>query len=120
MFVKIAEISEIPAALPILEESDEREKLLLEAANERIGSDENLSKETEDEELEELTETPKASKKKLFFVFVCFVFGFILLVLLMSWFFGIGAFAAVKPQAVDRTAKTNSTNPAPVTEEEKL
>jgi hypothetical protein len=120
MSVKIAEISDIPAALPIAEESETREKLLLEAANERNGSDENLSKETEDEEFEELAETPKASKKKLFFVFVCFVFGFILLVLLMSWFFGIGAFAASKPQAVDRTAKTNSSNPAPVTEEEKL
>lgn len=120
MSVKIAEISDIPAALPISEEADEREKLLREAANERIGSDENLSKETEDEEFEELTETPKASKKKLFFVFLCFVFGFILLVLLMSWFFGIGAFAASKPQAVDRTAKTNSSNSAPVTEEEKL
>lgn len=120
MSVKIAEISDIPAALPILEESETREKLLLEAANERNDSDENLSKETEEEEFEELTETPKASKKKLFFAFVLFVFGFILLVLLMCWFFGIGAFAATKPQAVDRTAKTNSSNPAPVSQDEKM
>lgn len=120
MSVKIAEISDIPAALPIAEESETREKLLLEAANERIGTDENLSKETEDEEFEELAATPKASKKKLFFAFVLFVFGFILLVLLMCWFFGIGAFAASKPQAVDRTAKTNSSNPAPITQDEKM
>lgn len=120
MSVKIAEISDIPAALPIVEESGEREKLLLEAANERIGSEENLTNKPDEEDLEELAETPKASKKKLFFAFVLFGFGFILLVLLMSWFFGIGAFAATKPQAVDRTAKTNSSNPAPVTEEEKL
>lgn len=120
MSVKIAEISDIPAALPIAEESETREKLLLEAANERNGSDENLSNEIEDEELEELAETPKASKKKLFFAFVLFVFGFILLVLLMCWFFGIGAFAASKPQAVDRTAKTNSSNPAPVSQDEKM
>jgi hypothetical protein len=120
MSVKIAEISEIPAALPIAEGSETREKLLLEAANERIGSDENLSKETEDEEFEELVETPKASKKKLFFAFVLFVFGFILLVLLMCWFFGIGAFAASKPQAVDRTAKTNSLSVAPITQDEKM
>lgn len=120
MSVKIAEISDIPAALPIAEESETREKLLLEAANERNDSDENLSKETEDEEFEELAETPKASKKKLFFAFVLFVFGFILLVLLMCWFFGIGAFAASKPQAVDRTAKTNSSNPAPVSQDEKM
>ncbi len=120
MSVKIAEISDIPAALPIAEESETREKLLLEAANERIGTDENLSKETEDEEFEELAETPKASKKKLFFAFVLFVFGFILLVLLMCWFFGIGAFAASKPQAVDRTAKTNSSSPVPITQDEKM
>lgn len=117
MSVKIAEISDIPAALPIAEESDEREKLLREAASENDLANENLSNEIEEEEL---AETPKTSKKKLFFAFVLFVFGFILLVLLMCWFFGIGAFAATKPQAVDRTKQTNSSNPAPVTEEEKL
>lgn len=120
MSVEIAEISDIPAALPILEEADEREKLLREATDLGKTADESLPVETEDEEFEELIETPKASKKKLFFAFVLILFGFVLLVLLMSWFFGIGAFAAVKPQAVDRTAKTNSSNPAPVTEEEKL
>lgn len=120
MSVKIAEISEIPAALPIVEEDVEREKLLREAADSNEKANENLSSETEDEEFEELSATPKASKKKLFFAFVIFVLGFVLLVLLMSWFFGIGAFAAVKPQAVDRTKPTNSSNPAPVTEEEKL
>jgi len=120
MSVKKAEISDIPAALPIAEESESREKLLREAANENDLGNENLSNVVEDEELEELAETPKASKKKLFFAFVLFAFGFILLVLLMCWFFGIGAFAASKPQAVDRTAKTNSVNPAPVTEDEKL
>jgi hypothetical protein len=118
MSVKIAEISDIPAALPIAEESDEREKLLREAANENDLASENLSNEIEDEE--ELAETPKTPKKKLFVAFVLVIFGFILLVLLMSWFFRLGAFAATKPQAVDRTAKTNSSNPAPLTEEEKL
>ena len=83
-------------------------------------ANEKLSKENEDDEFEELTETPKASKKKLFVAFVLFVFGFILLVLLMCWFFGIGAFAASKPQPIDRTAKTNSPVPAPVTQDEKM
>jgi len=118
MSVKIAEISEIPAALPIAEEADEREKLLREAARENDLDNENLSNEIEDKE--ELAETPRSSKKKLFVAFAAFVFGFILLVLLMSWFFRLGAFAATKPQAVDRTAKANSSNHAPVTEEEKL
>ena len=120
MSVNIAEISDIPAALPISEEADEREKLLREAADLGKTDDDNLSSETEDEEVEELSATPKASKKKLFFAGLLVVFGFVLLVLLMSWFFGIGAFAAVKPQAVDRTKQTNPSNPAPVTEEEKM
>ena len=50
MSVKIAEISDIPAAMPISEEADEREKLLREAAGETINADENLT--TEDEELD--------------------------------------------------------------------
>ncbi len=120
MSVNIAEISEIPAALPIVEEDTEREKLLREAADLGKTADDNLSVDTEDEEFEELSATPKASKRKLFFAGLLVVFGFVLLVLLMSWFFGIGAFDAVKPQAVDRTKQTNSSNPAPVTEEEKM
>ena len=120
MSVKIAEISEIPAALPIVEEDTEREKLLREAADLGKTADDNLSVDTEDEEFEELSATPKASKRKLLFAGLLIVFGFVLLILLMSWFFGIGAFAAVKPQAVDRTKQTNSSNPAPVTEEEKM
>lgn len=120
MSVKIAEISDIPAALPISEESDEREKLLREAADSNEKADENLSGETDDEEFEELSAAPKTSKKKLFLAFVLIVCGFFLLVLLMSWFFGIGAFAATKPQAVDRTAKTNSPSSAPITQDEKM
>jgi hypothetical protein len=120
MSVKIAEISDIPAALPISDEADEREKLLREAADSNEKADENLSGETDDEEFEELSAAPKTSKKKLFLAFVLIVCGFFLLVLLMSWFFGIGAFAAVKPQAVDRTAKTNSPNSAPITQDEKM
>ncbi len=120
MSVKIAEISDIPAALPIAEEGGNREKLLREAAGENDWENENLSNETEDVELEELAETPRSSKKKLFFAFVLCVFGFILLVLVMSWFFRLGAFATANPQPVDRTKQTNSSDPAPVTEEEKL
>jgi len=120
MSVKVAEINDIPAALPISETDDEREKLIWEAAEENNWAEENLLNETE-EDLEALEPTAKPSKKKLFLVFVGFIFGFILLVLIMCWFFGIGVFAATKPQAVDRTAKTNSPNSStPVTEDEKL
>jgi len=121
MSVQSTEINDIPAALPISERDDEREKLLREAAEENIPADENLLNETEDEDFETLSQGAKPSKKKLFLAFVGFVFGFVLLVLILCWFFGIGVFAATKPQAVDRTAKTNSPNSqAPVTEDEKL
>jgi hypothetical protein len=120
MSVKVAEINDIPAALPVLETEDEREKLIREAAEENSSADENLLNETE-EDLETLEPTAKPSKKKLFLAFVGFIFGFVLLVLILCWFFGIGVFAATKPQPVDRTAKTNSPNSAtPVTEDEKL
>ena len=121
MSVKIAEINDIPAALPIVEAEDEREKLIEQAAGEHQTADENELLETEDEEFEDIGEIAKTSKKKLFLAFVGFVLCFMLLLALLSWFFGIGVFAATKTQAVDRTAKnTSTTSNAPVTEEEKL
>jgi hypothetical protein len=121
MSVKVAEINDIPAALPISETEDLREKLVREAAEENTSADENLLNETEDEDLETIEQTAKPSKKKLFLAFVGCVFGFVLLILILSWFFGIGVFAAGKTQTVDRTNKKNSPNSqAPVTEEEKM
>lgn len=115
----VAEINDIPAALAFSETDDTREKLLREAAGENTPADENLS--VEDEDSETLEQPAKTSKKKLFVAFVGFIFGFALLILILCWFFGIGVFAATKPQPVDRTAKTNSPNAAtPVTEDEKL
>lgn len=115
----VAEINDIPAALAFSETDDTREKLLREAAGENTPADENLSVEEEDSET--LEQPVKTSKKKLFVAFVGFIFGFALLILILCWFFGIGVFAATKPQPVDRTAKTNSLNSAtPVTEDEKM
>lgn len=121
MSVKAAEINDIPAALPISETDDEREKLIRQIAEENTSADENLLNETEEEDFEALEPTAKPSKKKLFLAFIGFIFGFVFLILILCWFFGIGVFAATKPQAVDRTAKTNSPNSVtPVTEDEKL
>lgn len=121
MSVKVAEINDIPAALPISETDDEREKLIREAAEENKSADENLPREPDDEDFETLEQTAKPSKKKLFLAFVGFVFGLVFLVLILCWFFGIGVFARVSPQAVDRTAKTNSSgSTTPVTEDEKM
>jgi hypothetical protein len=123
MSVKIAEMGDVPAALPVSETDEEtREKLIEQAANENEVANENELLETEeDEEFDETSGLAKPSKKKLFLAFVGFVFCFMLLLALLSWFFGIGVFAASKTQAVDRTAKTgSSTSTTPVTEEEKL
>lgn len=115
----VAKINDIPAALPFSETDDTREKLLREAAGENTPADENLSVEEEDSEI--LEQPAKTPKKKLFMAFVGFIFGFVLLILILCWFFGIGVFAAPKAQPVDRTAKTNSPNSAtPVTEDEKM
>lgn len=122
MNAEIAEMGDIPAVLPIGEADETREKLIEQAAEEHRAAGENELLETEeDEEFEETSEIAKTSKKKLFLAFASFVFCFMLLLALLSWFFGIGVFAATKTQAVDRTAKTNSSaSNAPVTEEEKL
>ncbi len=118
MSVNTKEIRDIPAALPFAENDEEREKLLRDSENEN--QPEAVDMECDDEETESLAQHTKPSKKKLFLAFVGFVFGFVLLVLLMSWFFGIGVFAAGKTQTVDRTAKKESANQTPVSEEEKL
>lgn len=120
-----ATAQEIPAALPVAEMEDEREKLLKQAAEQNESSEspsENSSVETidEEEEFEDAARLAKPSKKKLFLAFVGFVAGFILLLAVLCWFFGIGVFASAKKQTVDRTAKTNQASPAPATEDEKL
>ena len=115
-------IDEIPAALPVSESEDEREKLLKQAATDGSqAASENLVEEIDEEEdsVDELR-LAKPSKKKLFLAFVGFVFCFVLLLAVLCWFFGIGVFAQTKKQTVDRTVKTNSATAAPATEDEKL
>jgi hypothetical protein len=120
MSVATNEITAIPAAIPFAENEEEREKLLKQAADEN-SSDDASAAEIEEEELDETIQAVKTPKKKLFLAFVGFVFGFVLLFVILSWFFGIGIFAQTKTQAVDRTAKNNSSaSTAPVTEDEKL
>lgn len=121
--------NEIPAALPAVENEDEREKLINKFA--ASDGDENKSAvrdasaaeqpDDEDEDSDEMVELPKPSKKKIFLAFVGFVACFVLLLAALSWFFGIGVFAAAKNQTVDRTRKTDvSLANTPLTEDEKL
>lgn len=120
MSVAINETGAIPAAMPFAENDEEREKLLKQAAGENSPDDASTA-EIEEEESDESVQTVKTPKKKLFLAFVGFVFGFVLLLAVLSWFFGIGIFAATKTQKVDRTAKNNSSaSTAPATEDEKL
>lgn len=114
-------IDEIPAALPVSESEDEREKLLKQAAASNQAASENSPEEIDEEEdsVDEVR-LAKPSKKKLFLAFVGFVFCFVLLLAVLCWFFGIGVFAQTKKQTVDRTVKTNNATAAPATEDEKL
>lgn len=119
MNTEVEEFVEVPAALPISEQEVERDRVFDQSTDAELIADE----EFEDDEFDDLDEQlAKPSKKKLFFAFVCLVFGFVFLIGLLSWFFGIGIFAATKTQAVDRTAKDRATNSSttPVSEEEKL
>jgi len=108
--------TEIPSALPDIEETDLREALL-EKENQSAAEG---SYENEDEELEdELSEPqPKRLGKWIrtggaFLVFLC------LLVFGMAWFFGIGWFSKTKPEVVQRNAQKNSES-SPQSEDEKL
>lgn len=115
-------VDEIPAALPVSESEDEREKLLKQAAADGASAaSENLVEEIDEEEdsVDELR-LAKPSKKKLFLAFVGFVFCFVLLLAVLCWFFGIGVFARNAKQTVDRTVKMNNATAAPATEDEKL
>ncbi len=114
-------IDEIPAALPVSESEETREKLLKEAAaNDQAASENSPEEIDEEEDSVDEVRLAKPSKKKLFLAFVSFVFCFVLLLAVLCWFFGIGVFAQTKKQTVDRTVKTNNATTAPATEDEKL
>ena len=114
------EITSIPAAMPFAENEEEREKLLKQAADENSTNDTSIE-EVEEGESDEGIQSVKTPKKKLFLAFVGFVFGFFLLLAVLSWFFRLGNFAQTKTQSVDRTTKNSSSvSTAPVTEDEKL
>lgn len=117
---------EVPAALPVSESEDEREKLLREAAvaaADTQPTSENTPEGIDEEEEDSAPEAQlsKPSKKKLFLAFALFVVCFVMFLAALCWFFGIGVFAQNPKQTVDRTPKTNQLGaPAAATEDEKL
>ena len=118
MSIASVDFADVPAVLPGSENDEEREKLILQAAETSAAEEKDLSDE-EDDDLDEVLQPGKPSKKKLFAAFAGFVLFFVFLLAIICWFFGIGFFAAAKTKPVDRTSKTNASS-APVTEEEKL
>lgn len=132
MLTNTVELTEIPAALPGVEADDDatREKSLeefsnaektkqtpvaeLEAAAKELT---NVDSEIDDTEDEDFAGNAKPSKKKLFFAFVAFLCCFVLLVVVMCWFFGIGFFSQTKASRIDRTGNRAT---AATGDEEKL
>ncbi|HCA59647.1 MAG TPA: hypothetical protein DEP46_16890 [Blastocatellia bacterium] len=107
--------SDIPTALPDIEADEEREKMLLddqnELSNDEVDDDE-LDLETGSER--KTSRTAKVLKTAAAFTVFLFLMG-----TAITWFFGMGWFAAPNPQAVNRTSQKDSP-PAPMTEDEKL
>lgn len=117
--------TDVPAALPAVESEDEREKIINQFADGETKTETrdriSVTDDEDDTDADEIVDIPKASKKKLFLAFALFVACFVLLLAALSWFFGIGVFAAAKNQTVDRTRKNDSSAAnAPLTEDEKL
>lgn len=136
MLTNTVELTEIPAALPGVEADDDatretlREKSLEEFSNAEktkqtpVAESEaaakeltNLDSEIDDTEDEDFAGNAKPSKKKLFFAFLAFLCCFVLLVVVMCWFFGIGFFSGAKASRIDRTGNRAT---AATGDEEKL
>jgi hypothetical protein len=107
--------ADIPTALPDIEADDDRENLLLENHNEEL--------EDEVDSYELVAETPSkrsgSRTGKILKSIAAFTVFLFLMGVAITWFFGMGWFAAQKPQAVNRTGQKDATS-APMTEDEKL
>ena len=93
MNVNTIETEEVPTAITCTDGDETREKLIREANEESRLEGEAMSDEIETEDLEAFESIPKPSKRKLLLAFAGFVLGFVFLVVILCWFFGIGAFA---------------------------
>lgn len=103
------------AALPIGEEAEGRERMLLSNSDFATRADD------EDDATEEETSSgTRTSKRRIAGTLALFLGGFGLLAAGLAWFFGMGAFAAPIAENVDRTPRTSEAAAVPVSEEEKL
>lgn len=107
--------TDIPTALPDIEADEDREKLLLDDQNDRSG-DEMYA----DDLAAEDTPNPRGSRGRTILKgFAAFSIFLFFMGVAITWFFGMGWFAAPKPQPVNRTGQKDATS-APMTEDEKL
>jgi hypothetical protein len=107
--------TDIPSALPGVEDDDAREKLLLEDPS--IDPEETVEEECVDNE--PTVETPRKRRRQVVKTFAAFAVFICLLIVGVAWFFGMGWFSKTQTQAVNRTGKHETQTP-PVTDDEKL
>ena len=109
-------INEIPAAMPDIEDDEERESLLNTADDEKAS----IEAEEESDELDAgLVHPPQRRRWRILRTVTGFILFLATLVLGITWFFGIGWFAVKKAENVTRKNSANTIN-EPVSEDEKL
>lgn len=106
---------EIPSALPGFEDDDAREKLLLENASDELED----AVEEGNDDVEEPVANPHKRRWRVLRTFVAFAVFLCLLVVGITWFFGMGWFSKPQTQAVNRSGQRD-VQTSPATEDEKL
>ncbi|MBX3291027.1 MAG: hypothetical protein KF855_17085 [Acidobacteria bacterium] len=108
--------TEIPTALPGVEDDDDvREKLLLEDSSDEL---EDVAEE-EGLDDEEQAAKPNTRRWQVVRTFAAFAVFLCLMVVGIAWFFGMGWFSKPQTKAVNRSANQEAQT-SPVTEDEKL
>ena len=108
--------ADVPTALPGFEEDDAREKLLLESSSDEL---DNTAKEELDNADERVVK-PNKRRWRILKTFAAFAIFLCVLVVGITWFFGMGWFTKPQAQAVNRSGQKDAGTSAPATDDEKL
>lgn len=112
----ISNSADVPTALPGFEEDDAREQLLLESSSDQLEN-------TAEEELDDADERgvkPDKRRWRILKIFAAFAILLFVLVVGITWFFGMGWFTKPQAQAVNRSGQKGAGTSAPATDDEKL
>jgi hypothetical protein len=107
--------ADIPTVLPDIEADEDRENLLLENHSDELEDEFN----TDDLASETPSKRNGSRTGKILKSIVVFTVFLFLMGVAITWFFGMGWFAAQKPHVVNRAGQKDATS-APMTEDEKL